>query len=350
PGPSPYTEMNIFDPQIASVPVETKIELTKAIEKAAYNLDPRIKKTENTGYCESESEVHIRNTKGIDCSYTSNYCGGFAQVISSSGEGEEEGYYYNFKKKWKGLDPVQTGEKAAAKAMALLDGRTIKSGKLPVVLDNETAAEMLEVISGMISADATQKGKSLFAGKTGKQIASATVSITDDGTLADRTGTSPFDDEGVPKRRNIIVEDGVLNSFLYNVYTASKDKTKSTGNGKRASFKYPPVIGPNNMFVEPGTSSREKIISKITKGILIMRLMALHTINPVSGDFSLGAAGLMIENGKTTYPVRGITISGNLIELLRSVEEIGNDLEFFAQADNCGSPSLLIGSLDVSGN
>jgi len=240
-------------------------------------------------------------------------------------------------------------ERVAQKAIELIGGKIVKSEKLPIVFDPSVGADFMEVISGILSAESVQKGKSALAGKIGKQTASSIITIIDDATLQNALATAPFDEEGTPSQKNILIENGILKGYLYNLYSASKDKTRSTGNAQRGSFKNLPGIGSTNFYLAPGKRSSDEIISNVTKGIYITRVMAMHSVNPISGDFSVGAAGVMIENGKKTFPVRGITIAGNLLELLSSIADVGNDLRFFVYSGNCGSPTLLVDSLMVGG-
>jgi PmbA protein len=238
-------------------------------------------------------------------------------------------------------------KEAAERATQLLGARSIPSQNIPIVLDPFVGTQILEVMSAPLSSESVQKGRSLFAGKTGKAVASKVLTIIDNGRLEKGLGTAPFDGEGVPTQETKLIEGGVLNTFLYNTYTANKGKTRSTGNAVRGSFESLPGVGPTNFYIAAGSQSPAAIIQSIKKGLYVTRVMGIHTINPITGDFSIGASGIMIENGEKTYPVRGITIAGNLIEMLKSVEAVGSDLRFVA---NVGSPTLLISGITVSGS
>ncbi len=208
-------------------------------------------------------------------------------------------------------------------------------------------AELIEVLVGPLSAEAVQKGKSLFANRLGKMVGAIALKIIDNGLLPNQIGTAPFDDEGTPCQKTILINDGILTNYLQNAYTAKKGNTQSTGNAARGGFKTLPAIGPTNLYIEPGKKSQSEIVKAINKGLLVTRLMGIHTINPISGDFSIGAAGLVIENGKITHPVRGITIAGNIIDMLEAIEEVASDLRFIG---NVGAPSLLINHISISGS
>ena len=335
-----------FDDKIAKTSVKKKIQLALQIEKAAYKTDNRVKKTEKASYSDSEREIWIVNSNGIDLNYKTNACGGYAQVIALHHQEMEAGLGINFVKKLDDFKPEKIGEEAAERATQLLGAKSISSQKMPMVLDPTVGAELLGALSSALSAEAVQKGKSLFADKIGKAVGSKVVSIIDNGRLSNGLATAPFDGEGVPTQETELIQAGILNTFLFHAYTANKGETNSTGNAVRASFKSLPVVGPTNLYLEAGSQSPDAIIKSINKGLYVTRVMGIHTANPISGDFSIGAAGIMIENGEKTFPVRGITIAGNLIEMLKGIEAIGSDLRFIV---NLGSPTLLISDITLSG-
>ncbi|HHU33232.1 MAG TPA: TldD/PmbA family protein, partial [Clostridia bacterium] len=191
------------------------------------------------------------------------------------------------------------------------------------------------------------KGKSVFSGKVGKKVSSTAITIIDDGALPGAILSSPFDGEGVRTQETILIEEGILQGFLHNSYTAAKEGVSSTGNGIRGSFKGTPEVGTTNFYIKPGSITQEELIKDISKGLYVTEVMGIHTANPISGDFSVGAAGLLIENGVLTTPVRGIAIAGNIIELLESVDLAANDLTFFVGR---GSPTLRIAKMTISGS
>ncbi len=339
--------IELFDKNISEIPIQQKIEAALKIEETAYKTDKRVKKTEKVTYSDSASEVWIANSNGINAHYKSNHCGAIAQVIATHDGEMEYGFGLDFVKKWQDLDYSKIGKEAAKKACQLLGAKSIKSQKIPIILDPEIGTELLGVLSAPLSAEAVHKGKSLFAGKIGKSISSKFLTIIDNGKLENGISAAPFDDEGVPTQETKLVENGKLASYLFNTYNANKGKTKSTGNAARGSFKSIPSIGPTNFYICPGKKNTKSIVKSIKKGLYVTRVMGIHTANPISGDFSIGASGIMIEKGEKTYPVRGITIAGNLIDMLEGIEEVGSDLRFFA---NLGSPTLLISGMTISGH
>ncbi|RJQ16640.1 MAG: TldD/PmbA family protein, partial [Nitrospiraceae bacterium] len=222
------------------------------------------------------------------------------------------------------------------------------AAKVPVILAPSVAVDFLEILSASLSAEAVQKGRSFFAGKLGQAVMSTLVDIVDDGVMPWGTGTSPVDDEGVPASGKAVISKGILTGYFHNTYTAKKAGVKSTGNAVRGSFKSLPGIDVTNFFVKAegnNPSQSPQLIKSLSRGILILGAMGVHTANPVSGDFSVGISGLWIENGEAVYPFKEAVISGNILEMFKKIEGIGDDLKFYGST---GSPSLLIGDMDVS--
>jgi PmbA protein len=236
-------------------------------------------------------------------------------------------------------------EKAADRTIALLGGKTIPSGSVPVIFDPSVACGFLSLISGAVCADSVQKGKSFLAGKLGETVASKKITLIDDGTLEKGLATSPIDDEGIPTQKTVVISEGKLNHFLYDYYSALKDGTLSTGNASRAGFKSSPGCDTTNFYLQANDNPREKIMAE-TRGLYLYEVMGLHMADPISGDFSVGAIGAWIENGEFKYGVRGITLAGNLIELLKNVDAVCDDLTFFG---SIGSPTIRVQGLTVSG-
>jgi PmbA protein len=240
----------------------------------------------------------------------------------------------------------EVGRKAAQRALDLLGARHIDSMKAPVILEAPVAQEFLSLMASGFSAESVQKKRSLFIGKLGQEIVSPGITVLDDGLLDGALGTAQSDDEAVPMNKKTVIDQGRLALFLYNTYTANKDKTVSTGNGMRGGFKGIPGVGVTNLYIEPGTTSLADLISSIDRGLFVTEVMGMHTANPISGDFSVGATGFWIEKGKKAYPVREITIAGNILELMMHVDAVGSDLRFLGRI---GSPSLRIKELSIGG-
>ena len=343
----PKNQLNLYDQAINEIPIGKKVELALKAEESAYKSDKKVKKTEKVSYVDSEIEMQVANSNGINVNYKTNFCGADAQVIAVKNGEMEYGLGISFVKKFKDLEPISIGQEAAERAGQLLGAKPIRSQKLPLVIDPVVGAELIAVIASALSADAVQKGKSLFVNRINKIVAAKVVNLIDNGQLKNGLASAPFDAEGVATQENKLIEAGKLTTYLFNTYTANKGKTNSTGNAARGSFKTVPGIGTTNLYLKPGKEKPEAIIKSVKKGLYVTRVMGLHTANPITGDFSVGASGIMIENGKKTQAVRGITIAGNLIEMLKAIEVVGSDLRFIVDV---GSPTLLISGITVAGS
>ncbi len=343
----PTNQLNLFDPKTEKTSVKEKIELTLKIEDSAYKSDKRIKKTEKVSYSDFESEVWIVNSNGVAVNFKINYCGAIADMIAVQNGEMEAGFGLDFVKKFDDFKPEKIGKEAAERAAGMLGAKAIPTQKLPLVLDPHVGTNILEVLANALSSDAVQKGKSLFMNRIGNEVGAEALSIIDNGRLPNGLASAPFDGEGVSTQETKLIENGILRYLFCNTYTAGKGKTKSTGNGVRESYMGLPAVGHTNLYIPAGSQNADEMIKSVGKGFYVQRVMGIHTANPISGDFSIGAAGFMIENGEKTYPVRGITIAGNLIEMLKAVEAVASDLRFIT---NVGSPTLLISEMTVGGH
>lgn len=344
---SAYPELDLYDPQISDISVDEKIRLAKEIELKAKNYDSRIKITERAGYDDSQYEICIVNSQGLEAYYHGAYCGGYSLVVGEQDGDSQTGFGMQYEVKYKDLNPEKIGQEAAKRAVRLLGAKTVKSQKAPIVLEPYIATSFLSIISPTLSAEAVHKGKSFLANKINEKVASTLVTIIDDGRMPGRVSSAPFDGEGVPTGETVLIKDGVLQGYLHNTYTAKKDGAKSTGNGVRGSYRSTPEVGSTNFYLANGDISPEDLIKEVDRGLYVTDVMGMHTANPISGDFSLGASGIWIENGEFTYPVRGVAIAGNLKEFLLNIDRVANDLTFFVSK---GSPTLRINNISISGS
>jgi PmbA protein len=336
----------LFDESLASIDETAKIERAKELERLTLATDPRVKRIRKASYGESCYELQVRNSRGVEGNYRDSSVTGSVSAIAEQGNDSQIGWDFGFSNYFIGVDVAKIAIAAASKATGLLGARRIPTMRCPAVLDNQVAGEILEVLSQAFLAENVQKGKSLLSRRVGEKIFSSRIQIRDDGTLIGGMATAPFDGEGVAQQNSLLVEGGCLLGFLYDSYCGRKEGTRSTGNATRGSGKNPPRMGVTNFFIENGVVQFSDLLEGIDRGVLITSVMGMHTANPISGDFSVGAAGFLIERGLTTVPVKGIAIAGNILEIFRNVEMVGNDLRFFGLV---GAPSLRISALDVSG-
>ncbi|MDA8168402.1 MAG: TldD/PmbA family protein [Nitrospiraceae bacterium] len=338
----------IYDRLIEEITPELAFQKALSMERSAMESDGRIKLVRGCTASFNTEEVFIVNSNGVSGGFESTSAS--AQLMAVAEEGKESQMGWDFMGGCFLSDVrfEQVGRQAAQKALMMLGAGRTSPMKALVVLDSGVAAEFLGVFASMLSAESVQKGKSMLKGRTGQSVIHKNLDIIDDGLLSHALGTRPFDDEGVPAGRKVLIEGGVLKGYMHNSYTAAKDGTKSTGNGLKPSISSPPVVEPLNFFLgahDGRNFGRDELISRAGKGIYVIEAMGMHTINPVSGEFSVGISGLLIENGKLSRPVKEAIISGNILDLFGKVEAVGNDLRFYGQT---GSPSILIGAVDIS--
>ncbi len=342
----PYPSVSLHDPVLAALPEEERIARVMAMEREAFAVDPRVKRIRKGMATFSEAETVIVNSRGAAVSYRGTAVSASIEVVAEEKGEAQAGWEHEVKRFYGKADIEGVGKRAARKALDLLGACPLESVKAPVILDASVAEEFLSIMAGGFSSENVQKKKSLFVGKLGTAVASPLVTIMDNGLLAEGLGTAPCDDELVPMQTKKVVDQGRLALFLYNSYTAKKDGTLSTGNGMRGGFKGVPGVGITNLYIEPGAISRDALVASTGRGLYVTEIMGAHTANPVSGDFSVGATGFWIENGKKAYPVREITIAGNILDLMRNVDAVCSDLRFTGRM---GSPTIRIKELSIGG-
>jgi PmbA protein len=353
-------EVSIFDKQIEALNEREIIKDAILLEKCSLNFDDRIKKVRKAEVSAAVGSTAVINSNGLNASYKSTYYSAHVTTLAQDNGGDSQmGWDYAGSRRRSDVDIKAVGIGASRRAIELLGSRKISAVRVPVVLSTAVAVDFLEILSASLSSEAVQKQRSFLTGKVGQNIISGLVDIIDDGTMAWGAGTKPFDDEGVPALNKTLVSKGILKGYLYNSYTAKKDGISSTGNAVRG-FKSLPGVGVTNFYIKPaqsqesGVRSQESekmivgnnsLIKSMSRGILILGAMGVHTANPISGDFSIGISGLWIENGEAAYPVKEAVMSGNILDMFNKVKAVGSDLRFYGST---GSPSLLIGDMDIS--
>ncbi len=346
-----YQEMDIYNEEFVKTEIEDKIDLLVEMERAALNYSPRIESVVGVSYGDEITAVTIANSKGINKSYKSNTCYAYLYVIAADQEDKQTASALCYGRSLEDLTSVRTGEEAAKNAIKLLGGRQVESQAAPVVVTAEVGSMFMYILANALTAESVQKGRSLFVNKLNQTVASSKVNIIDDGTLEDGLATAPCDSEGFPSSRTEVIKEGVLNNYLYDSYTANKDGVESTGNAQRGSYRGIPGVAPTNFYLDAGDKRIEEIITGIENGFYVHKVTGLFSgANPISGDFSVGATGQWIKDGQIKGAVREVTIAGNLIDLLKNIEELGNDLKFNPMIGSFGSPSFKIKELAISGS
>src|SRR5438094_5200620 len=339
-------DLDLYSPDVYSLPGEERISYARRAEKAALDSDPRIKNSEGGSFDAATGHKILANSHGFVGEYRRSYCSVAAVPIAQDENGAmQRDYWYSVSRNLKLLEsPEQVGKVAAQRALRRLGARKVKTQQVPVIFDPLVATSILEHIFEGVNGDSVYRGASFLAGKLGQTIASTNVTVIDDGTMPGGFGTAPFDGEGIPTRRTVVIENGVLKSYVLNTYTARKLGLQTTANASRG-LAGTPGIGPGNYFLQPGTKTQQQIICEIKEGLYVTEFQG-HGANLVTGDYSRGASGLWISGGELAFPVEEITVAGNLKEMFLNISEIANDLEFRGAV---ASPTIRIDGLTVGG-
>ena len=339
-------DLNLYHEDVYSLPGPDRIDYARRAEKAALDADPRIKNSDGGSFDAATGHKVLANSHGFVGEYRRSYCSVSAVPIAQDENGGmQRDYWYSVARSLSKLDSAESvGKEAARRTLRRLGARKVKTAHVPVVLDPMVAASMLEHIFEGVNGDSVYRGASFLAGKLGEQIASPNVTVVDDGTMPGGFGTSPFDGEGIPTRRTLVIDNGILKSYLLNTYTAKKLGLETTANASRG-LAGTPGIGPGNYFLEPGGKTPQQIIGEIKDGLYVTEFLG-HGANLVTGDYSRGASGLWIVNGELAYPVEEITVAGNLKDMFKNISEVGTDLEF---RGSVASPTIRIDGLTVGG-
>ena len=329
-------------------PAERKLAFALAMERAAKAYDARIAQVGYDTVLSGRVHVRIVNTYGMDKQYEQTVCGAYLQPIARDGEQTATGMEIRFSRRFDDLDAEALAQAAARQAVEMLGATPVRSGQYRVAILNLAMTDLLETFAPAFSAESAQKSLSLLKGKVGEQIAAPCVTLVDDALRADAFGSRPFDAEGVPSRRNVVVDAGVFKTFLHNLKTANKDGVHSTGNASKGGYAGSVRVSPTNFYIEPGAQPLDALLAEIGEGLLITEVEGLHAgANAVSGDFSLLSKGFVVAGGKRGRAVEQITIAGNFFELLQNVRAIGSDLRF--PSGGVGAPSVDVGVLSVAG-
>lgn len=347
--PVPEEDLEIYDPAVESTPVEDKVKLAKAIEKAALDFDKRIVATDMCTYTDGVEHVYLANSKGFAGQYARSFAAGYLMAVARDAEGQTVGLGLGASPFLSDIDPIAIGQEAGQKAVAILGGKPIETQQVPVVFDPTTSSQWVGWLARALTAEAMQRSRSFLLDKMGQDVASDKFSLLDNGRLKRGLGTAPFDGEGVPTSATKLIDEGILQAVLYDSYTARKDGVGSTGNASRSSHRSLPRLAPSNFYLQPGPDAPESIIAGVQRGFYVTNIMNVGGINPVNGDFSVGASGLWIENGQLTYPVTGVTVSSTLPEILKNVVAVGNDLRFVPFGAAIGSPTIRVEGMTVAG-
>ena len=345
------TEQSLWNDELADYPTDDKIDLAKQLEKLASGRDPRVR-VDDSNYADAHGESAVASTTGIRMSGRENGCYVSVSTLADDGEGDDAetqtGFGFSVGRSPHEFDLDKAAREASERATRLLGATKPASKRTTVVLDPMVTAQFLGVISSTLNGEAVVKGRSLFAERLGDEVAAPFVTFIDDPTNPKAYSATDVDGEGLAARRNVLIQDGVLKQFVHNAYSARRAGTVSTGNATRGGFAGTPGVGCLAMSLVPGTRSQAELISDVDDGLLVQSVQGLHSgVNPISGDFSTGAAGLLIANGDVGAPVREFTIASTLQRMLLDIVEIGGDLDWLPMRSS--GMSLVIRDITLSG-
>jgi PmbA protein len=344
-------DLHLYYEDVYSLPGPERIELARRAEAAALAADKRITNSDGGSFDAATGSKVLANSRGFVGGYRSSYAGVSAAPLAKDEDGkmQRDGWWSSARRMENLESPEAVGAEAARRTVRRLGARRVPTQRVPIVFAPEVARSLIGSVFDAASGDSIWRHASFLAGKLGEQIGDAALTIMDDSTMllpsgVGGFGSSPFDAEGLPSRRNVVVEKGVLRSYMLNTYAARKLGMKSTHNASRG-LAGAPGIGCGNLYLEPGTRTPDEIIGEVKSGLYVTSLMGFGT-NIVTGDYSRGAAGLWIENGQLTHAVEEVTVAGNLGEMLMNVTAIGNDLVF---RGSVASPTLRIDGMTIAG-
>jgi PmbA protein len=336
-----YPDLDLYDRKGLSVEDDVKISALVEMESIIRTFDKRITTTRNCELHESELNVRIINSAGLEARAEKTvYALGAMAVAAEHGE-EVSWYDWSWSSKYGDLDGQSLGKRVAEKTVSFLAGQVLDTGTYSGLLTPGAACQILEILAPSFLSENLYKNKTRLKDKTGMKCFSDLLSIIDSGNRG--IDAFVFDGEGVPSRENVLVRQGVFEDFLYDTYYGNRLKAASTGNSVRSGIKDPPRCGTRGFFIENGRDGNA--IEGFDKGLVIEELMGTHTANAVTGDFSVGAIGHLLSGGSKT-PFKGIILSGNLFDILMNVKAMGNDLTFYG---SYGAPTLMIEGLKISG-
>ncbi|MBI5087870.1 MAG: TldD/PmbA family protein [Actinobacteria bacterium] len=337
----------LWNESLAGFATDKKIDLAKELERLTAAADSRVR-VEEADYADVASESAVATTTGIHRSGRENGCYVSVSTLADDGDETQTGFGFSVGRSPDDFDLEKAAREAADRATRLLGATKPSSKRLTVVLDPFVTAQFLGVISGTLNGEAVIKGRSLFRDRMDEPVASSLVTLVDDPTNPQAYTATELDGEGLAARRNVLIDGGVLRSCVHSSYSARRAGTVSTGNAVRGGFKGTPGVGCLALQLVPGTRSQLELVSGVSDGVLVQQVSGLHSgVNPISGDFSTGASGLLITNGQLGAPVREFTIASTLQRMLLDVAEVGGDVDWLPM--RAAGVSLVIHDVTMSG-
>ncbi len=318
-----------------------------ALEKKLLRSDRRVARALSLSFQESRGGYAVVSTTGVAAAEPFGSVSFGLELLGES-QGETQVSWASAEStRWSRLNEEMTAASARRRLLDSFGAAPLRSGAWPVVFDSRVGVDFLEFLSQAVAADAVQRGRSCLKSRGGQPVASERVTVVDDGRWKGGLGAGLWDAEGVPTRRTTVIGDGVFRSCLYDTETAAREGRESTGNAVRAGVSDPPSPGATNFYLAPGPVSAARLLAETPRAFIVRDVIGMHTADPVSGDFSVGAAGVLWENGKVRRAVKSVTLAGNLLDLLAKVDAVADDL-FWQGA--FGAPAFRVKELSVGGS
>ncbi|MHB1486807.1 MAG: TldD/PmbA family protein [Acidimicrobiales bacterium] len=341
-------DLDLWDQGLGDLATPDKVAMALDLEARVRAGDARIRQVESANYGDVMAEAAVASTTGIAATSRRTACYLSAYAIAGEGDESQTGGGYSYGRGPQDLDGGEAADDAVHRATRLLGARKARSRRLPVVFDTRVTTVLMSVLAGTLSGEAVLKGRSLFSSRLGHEVAAGSVSLVDDPTNPAAYGASAYDAEGLACRRNVLINSGVLEGFDYDTYSGRRAGVSSTASAVRGGFKSAPGVGCRALSFAPGTLSQEEILAQVGDGLFVTGVSGVHSgVNPISGDFSVGAEGLIIRNGVLAEPVREVTIASTLQRMLLEVILVGGDLEWLP--GSAAGVSLAISDVSMSG-
>jgi PmbA protein len=344
-------DLGLYFEDVSEQPAAERIEIARRCEAAALAYDTRVQNSGGGDFDTATAYKVMVNSRGFVGESRRSYCGFSTAPIAHDERGRmQRNYWYSSSRSTHRLgNPEEIGRIAAQRTLRRLGAKPVKTQRAPVVFAPEIARSIMGNIFEAANGDAIYRHATFLEGMLGERIAGENITVIDDGTLVfdgmGGFGTSAFDGEGLPTRRTVLVENGILKSYVTNTYTGRKLGIPSTGNAARG-LAGNPGIGAGNFFLEPGDCTPEQLIGDVKQGLYVTETMGFG-VNLVTGDYSQGASGLWIENGELAFPVEEITIAGNLKDMYRNISAIANDLVFRSAS---AAPTIQVEGMTIAGS
>ena len=343
----PVVEQDLWREELLAMPTADKIALAKELERLTLAADSRVR-VDEADYADVQAEGAVATSTGIATSGRETGAYLSVSTLADDGDVTHTGFGFTVGRSPADFDPGKAAREAAERATRLLGATKPTTGKVTVVLDPFVSAQLIGILGSTLNGEAVLKGRSIFAGRIGEDVAAPNLTLIDDPTNPLAYTASEIDGEGLATRRNVLIEGGVLQQFVQSSYSARRSGTAPTGNATRGGFKSTPGCGCLALSLVPGTRSQAELIADVDDGVLIQMVQGLHSgVNPVSGDFSTGASGLMIRGGQLAEPVREFTIASTLQRMLKDVVEVGGDIDWLPMG--AAGVSLVIRDVTMSG-